>query len=133
MTTYDYPVPPAPPGKIVYNTFQIWNVGEEIVQNAAVAQQQHSDYVDHYIWPYLSIALRYIDGNENDNITADLLIKHIDRLGRLSPDHNGLSKNLGCYGWQIQMGNTLKLIADGINEQENKWVHTFSAGLLVPR
>ncbi|HEU5383371.1 MAG TPA: hypothetical protein VFV38_48845 [Ktedonobacteraceae bacterium] len=122
-----YPAPPGPSeGPIVYDTTRIWETGQQIVKDAAAAQQAHDAYVRDRVNPYLPTALRTIESGSR--ITQHLLRAHVDRLGMRNAS---ASKRIGSYDWQLQMGNTLKFIAAGIDEQESNWSNSFKGK--VPR
>lgn len=99
---------------LTYNTQTISSIGQQIVVDAAAGQQAYLSYRWSTVDPYLPNALRTIDG---EKITEKLLRRHVNRLGQ----PNASSQHIGTYDWQLQMGNTLKFIAAGINEQENNW------------
>lgn len=115
-----------PPGgprgskEIAYNTAVIWAVGHAIVKDAAAAQQEHDEYVSTTLNNYIQTAPPAVNGYPT---IRNFLSRHARRIGQ----RNGSSSGLGTYDWQVQMGNTLKFIADGINEAESDWEHSFKA------
>ncbi|HEU5380295.1 MAG TPA: hypothetical protein VFV38_33135 [Ktedonobacteraceae bacterium] len=126
-----YPVPPGPPEQIVYDTQRIRAVGHQIVLDAGSAQIAHDDYVgdpfrntDTAFQKYINTAPPATNGYPT---IKNFLVRHARRIGQ----RNGSSRNVGSYDWQVQMGNTLKFIAAGIEEQENNWANSFKGK--VPR